>query len=96
MQAAIVWGLVATLVVTALGIAQQLELRRTLVIHSRPGALARAVVRWRLPAVWSSDPRVVPPPRRGAGGINGRVPPRSAAGSPLLPLRAAHRDRRRP
>jgi hypothetical protein len=29
------------------------------------------------------DPPVVHPPRRGAGGVSGRVPPRSAAGSTL-------------
>jgi hypothetical protein len=93
MQALIVWGLVATLVVTALGIVHQLERRRTLAIRSRPvAARARRVVGWRLPAVWSSDPPVAPPPRRGAGGISGRVPPRSAAGSPLLVL---YRDRTR-
>jgi hypothetical protein len=96
LQAMIAWGLVATLVAAALGIVQQLDRRRTLAIRSRPGsALARAVVRWRLPAVWSSDPPVVHPPRRGAGGISGRVPPRSAAGSTPLLLRAAYRDRAR-
>jgi hypothetical protein len=96
LQAVIVWGLVATLVATALGIVQQIERRRALAIRSRPGtARARGVVRWRLPAVWSSDPPVVHPPRRGAGGISGRVPPRSAAGSTPLPLRMAYPDRAR-
>lgn len=93
LQAVIVWGLLATLVATALGIVQQLELRRTLAIRSRPGtALARGIVRWRLPAVWSSDPPVIHPSRRGAGGISGRVPPRSAAGSTPIAL---YRDRTR-
>jgi hypothetical protein len=79
LQAAIAWGLLAALIASAIGIAQQLEPRNV------SGARrARGFLRRRLPAVWSSDPPVIPPPRRGVGGINVRVPPRSAAGSTLL------------
>lgn len=56
----------------------------------------QSFVRRRLQAVRNSEatPRVVTPLRRGVGGISGRVPPRSAAGS-TLPLRLAPSPRRR-
>ena len=56
----------------------------------------QSFVRRRLQAVRNSEaiPRVITPLRRGVGGISGRVPPRSAAGS-TLPLRLAYSQRER-
>jgi hypothetical protein len=87
MQAAIAWSLLAGLIVTALGIVQQRPRYRTIAGRWRfELARAKRLIRRRLPAVWSSDPPVIHPPRRGAGGVSGRVPPRSAVGSTLRRL----------
>jgi len=58
----------------------------------------QSFVRRRLQAVRNSQvtPRVATPLRRGVGGVSGRVPPRSAAGSTLsLRLTSTPRVRRR-
>ncbi len=61
-------------------------------IGARPvaRAAARTDFRQRLTAAWNRDPspRVVTSPHGRAGGTHGRVPPRSAAGSPPLPRHA--------
>src|SRR5262249_40412517 len=91
------WISILALVASALGIVQQIEVRRSPARRAQPGAGGvRDLVRRRLPAVWCppSDREVAHPLRRGVGGITGRVPPRPAAGS-TLPLRLAYSDRPR-
>jgi hypothetical protein len=66
---ALAWGLGAALLGSAAALASQVEAVR-LATHRRVHAV-RAAAR-----------RLLPPRRSRAGGGNGRVPPRSAAGSP--------------
>ncbi len=76
LAAAFTWGLCAALAVSALGLAWLGD--------------SRTDFRQRLTAAWNRDPspRVVTSPHGRAGGSHGRVPPRSAAGSPPLPRHA--------
>jgi hypothetical protein len=77
LAAALTWGLCGALAASALGLAWL-------------GDYPRTDFRQRLTAAWNRDPspRVVTSPHGRAGGTHGRVPPRSAAGSPPLPRHA--------
>ena len=72
-----IWMAGAALVAALVGVSTEIVARR------------RARAARRLPAGWTYIParRAVHPPRRGAGGTIGRVPPRSAAGSTLRVVR---------
>jgi hypothetical protein len=67
----IAWSLAAALLCSAAALATQVE------------ALRLSLQR-RVHAVRAAAQRLLPPRRSRAGGRNGRVPPRSAAGSPPL------------
>jgi hypothetical protein len=96
MQSAVAWGFLLLLIATAFALLQQVEVPRTLARrHRRGGAVVHDLVRRRLPAVWETGlASEGHPPRSGAGGVPGRVPPRPAAGS-NLPLRLAYSSRGR-
>ena len=71
LSSALAWGLTATLLLSAAGLALQVETVRQHLLR-------------RVHAVRATASRSLPSRRSRAGGTNGRVPPRSAAGSPPL------------
>ena len=71
LSSALAWGLTGGLLCSAAALATQVEALR-IAVHRRVHAV-RAAAR-----------RLLPPRRSRAGGGSGRVPPRSAAGSPPI------------